>query len=210
MEFNSIYNITKKLQLDNLPGDDAHFEIAPYRKDSFPKGNVESKHAAVLILLYPKLEKTFFTLIKRPIYDGSHSGQIAFPGGKVEPSDKNIIHTALREAWEETNIEEEKVDVIGELSKIYIPPSNFFVTPILGISSETPNYKADEREVDQILEIEFSHLFQKERLKEREMILKSGLKFNTPYFDLADEIVWGATAMILNELKLLYQNESDL
>lgn len=208
MDFNFVSTILQEFNSDQLIGEEAHLEIAPYRVAMNKKHSADSRKAAVLILLYPIEEKTYFTLIKRPTYDGTHSGQIALPGGKWEESDENIIHTAVREAKEETNIEGEEITIISELTQIFIPPSNFHVTPVLATSSKVPNYIADEIEVESILEVALSDLLEPSNLLEKEMTFKNGVTMQTPYFNLKNEIVWGATAMILNELKHYFKSEN--
>lgn len=210
MDFNFITSILKEFNPNALIGEDAHLEIAPYRAAMQPYSEQSIRKAAVLILLYPKNGLTHFTLIKRPTYDGTHSGQIALPGGKWEETDSSIIDTALREAKEETNIEENKVQVISRLTEIFIPPSNFKVTPVLATSTSTPNYIADEIEVESILEVALSDLLDQSNQLEKEMTFKNGITMNTPYFQLNKEVVWGATAMILNELKHYIYNASSI
>ena len=201
MDFSRVTKILNQFSNESLIGEEAHFEIAPYRVRHSYKKDDTARIAAVLILLYPIENNTHFALIQRPDYDGSHSGQISFPGGKWEKEDDTIIQTALREAWEETNIEANNLKVIGELSQIFIPPSNFEVTPVLAVSNYRPSFKADNREVEEILEINLSELLHPENLLEKEISLGKGKSLTTPYFNLQARTVWGATAMILNELK---------
>lgn len=201
MNFNYLVHLLTDFNQKKLLGKKAHFEIAPDRVKE-PKITPKSTNkAAVLLLFYPIMDEAYFSLIQRPTYNGSHSGQIALPGGKWEKKDKTIIQTALREAWEEINIEKKNVEILGELSGIYIPPSNFDVTPVLGISRNRPNFKPNQREVEEILEIPLVNLLRPETLKETEVSIENGGKLKTPYFDLSEKVVWGATAMILNEIK---------
>lgn len=209
MDFNLLNSLLKDFNPKSLLGEKAHLEIAPYRVSMKAKSSDPARQAAVLILLYPIQNKTHFTLIKRPTYDGTHSGQIAFPGGKWEESDNDLTETAVREANEETNIQFENISIISELTKIFIPPSNFEVTPVLAVSSTIPDYIPDKIEVEKILEVELSELLNSDNQLEKEMTFKNGITFSTPYFQLQNEIVWGATAMILNELKHYIHNESN-
>ena len=201
MEFSEAISLLNHYTKENLKGKIAHLEIAPFRS-KYP--NLKSslpKIAAVLVLLYPVNNETHFVLIERTTYKGKHSGQISFPGGKQEKGDASIIATALREAQEETNIYFEDLEIIGELSKIFIPPSNFEVTPILAISKKRPNFIPNKREVVNILEVTIKDLLKPETIKKTKIDVDIGKILNTPYFDLNSKIVWGATAMILNELK---------
>ena len=203
MEFLKSVEHLSHFKKENLRGFDAHKEVVPYRND-ISSYNIDSPRiAAVLILLYPIKNKTHFALIKRPNYEGNHSGQIAFPGGKQEPEDTSITQTALREAREETNIKSKDVTIVGELSQIFIPPSNFLVTPILGFSNNQPEFIPEKREVESILEVPLFDLLNHKVLPETTISLKNGETLSTPYFSLKTKVVWGATAMILNELKYL-------
>tara|TARA_B110000211_G_C14000967_1_gene518479 strand:- start:564 stop:1190 length:627 start_codon:yes stop_codon:yes gene_type:complete len=205
MDFKKLISILNNFDRIELPGEVAHTEIAPYRNTRFNTPKKDPRHAAVLVHLYPIENETYFTLIKRTTYDGAHSGQIAFPGGKEEKEDLNLTETALREAREETNITSENLKVIGELTKIYIPPSNFHVTPVLSLNKAKPNYIAEEHEVDSILEVKLSDLLNSNNMQNIDIKLDNGTTLNTPSFSLVNETVWGATAMILNELKLIIQ-----
>lgn len=155
---------------------------------------------SVLISLYLHNEELHTVLMKRPSYKGVHSGQVSFPGGKKEDGDDDLITTALREAHEEVGIVPDKVNIIGTLSELYIPPSNFLVLPVLGYLEEKPELVPDMHEVEAILEVPFKHFFQKESLKEGNIPVGNGYKIKAPYFDVEGHVVWGATAMILNEM----------
>jgi len=203
MEFLTTLEQLRHFKKENLQGFIAHKEVVPYRND-ISSYNIDSPRiAAVLILLYPIKNKTHFALIKRPNYEGSHSGQIAFPGGKQEPEDISITQTALREAEEETNIKSKDVTIVGKLSQIFIPPSNFLVTPVLGFSNNQPEFVPEKREVESIIEVPLFDLLNHKVLPETTISLKNGERLSTPYFSLNTKVVWGATAMILNELKYL-------
>lgn len=191
-EFPLHQEITKKAQQ----------EVAPLRNNSFSETTIQqAKKAAVLLLIHQKNEKACFTLIERAEYDGTHSKQFALPGGKAELTDSNIIETAIREAEEEVNINAKEIKIIGELTSIYIPPSNFYVTPILAISEIRPNYIKQESEVKSIFEIPLTELFKNDVVQKTQLSLKKGIKINTPYLNLEEKIIWGATAMILNEFR---------
>ncbi|MEI7596846.1 MAG: CoA pyrophosphatase [Bacteroidota bacterium] len=156
--------------------------------------------SAVLILLYEKSGEICFCLIKRAEDGFAHSGQVSFPGGKVEKKDVDIIHTALREANEEVGVNLSLIKVIGQLTDLYIPPSNFIVTPILAYCNEVPNFTINKDEVQYIIECSLNTLLNEEKLKITQMKYKD-IEFVVPYFDVETEVVWGATAMILSELK---------
>jgi len=201
MYFSEATSILSNYTKEKLKGKIAHKEIAPFRKINNTLIPSSAKAAAVLVLLYPIANKTYFVLIERPTYLGTHSGQISFPGGKKEKEDLDITHTAIREAWEETNINKEELNIIGELSKIFIPPSNFDVTPVLAVSNYRPKFIANKREVVEIIEVKVEDLIHPKTIKRTKIKFGNGKTLNTPYFDLNSKTVWGATAMILNELK---------
>lgn len=188
-----------------LPGLVAQLKMASnLRAKAAASFNMDVKNAkvgAVLIALYPDNGVIRTVLMKRPDYDGTHSGQISFPGGKVEEQDADIIQTALREAEEEVNIKPDEVRVIGQLTKLYIPPSNFLVYPVLGILSKPPLLIPDQHEVESIHVPELSYLLRDDIIDETEILLSTGYKLRTPSFKVDGHIVWGATAMIISELK---------
>jgi 8-oxo-dGTP pyrophosphatase MutT (NUDIX family) len=132
---------------------------------------------------------------------------VSFPGGKVEPSDPDLVYTALREAEEEIGIDAGKVEVVGRLTDLYIPTSNFLVSPILGFLNETPRFVPEAREVDRIIPTAMS-MIGHPQIRQRTLVpIGEGRHLETPYFALDGEVVWGATAMILSELlQLLEQN----
>jgi 8-oxo-dGTP pyrophosphatase MutT (NUDIX family) len=189
-----------KLQ-EKLPGKTAHIEVAPYRKVDFDKKELQqAKKSGVLILFYVKDQEIYTALMQRTIYEGKHSGQISFPGGKVEKSDKSIYHTALREANEEIGIATKDIEIIGQLSEVFIPVSNFHVIPVVGIIRNIPQFKIEKREVEEIIEFKLTHLITQE-LKQNKVKLANNTILQVPSFEHNQKIIWGATALMLNELK---------
>ena len=187
---------------EELPGKVAHQEAAPYRKVDYDTLDINTvRKSGVLVLFYKKDNEPHIVLIQRPIYEGTHSGQIAFPGGKVEDSDKDIVHTALREANEEVGVVMEHVEVIGQLSDVYIPVSNFLVSPVIGFVNYAPNFIAEEREVAEIVELRLSLLIQTKELSTDNIKLSNGKKLQVPTFQFNQKTIWGATALMLNELR---------
>lgn len=203
MDFSHLVGLLGDRLLAPLPGKDAHLKMAPLPLDlrRFELTRPDNlRKSGVLILFYPYQNSTYFPLIKRPEYPGFHSGQVAFPGGKMEIGDENIIQTALREAEEEIGIDRNQVKVLGQLSDMYIPTSNFLVSPIVGCLAYCPELVADPHEVARIITTDLRYLLGPEIRKEKTLDLEHGGRLNAPYFEIDGEVVWGATAMILSEL----------
>ena len=190
-----------------LPGKKAQELMLPVARDrkirlpEFIKPPVKS---AVLILLYPNGDGAIrFPLIQRPDYDGAHSGQVSLPGGKIEESDHDLTETALRETEEEIGIRREAVDVIGNLTNLYITVSNFDVTPVIGFLDQKPSFSIDKNEVTEVIEADIRDLLLQKKRKEGIVYVRGRYKVHTPYFDIGGKMVWGATAMILSEFSEL-------
>ncbi|TDW52423.1 8-oxo-dGTP pyrophosphatase MutT (NUDIX family) [Flavobacterium sp. 270] len=188
-----------------LPGELAHVKMAPLeRLEALKNINLEEKKpriAAVMMLLYPKNGKTHLVLIVRNAYNGVHSSQIAFPGGKYETADLDFAATALRETHEEVGVLPEKIKIIKEFTPVYIPPSNFLVHPFLGVSSEELSFYPDVREVADVIELPLSVFLNDEIIIEATLSTSYGSNVLVPAFNIQNHIVWGATAMILSELR---------
>ncbi len=166
--------------------------------------------SAVLILLYPKKKEWNSILIERTGYQGVHSKQIAFPGGKRELYDRSLEETALREAEEEVSIVPSDVEIIGSLSTLYIPPSNFLVTPYVGISTSEPSLIPDPREVGSIITFNTKELYRKGIIQETELDLPTyDRKLKVKYYAIENHIVWGATGLMLSELSLALRDLLD-
>lgn len=190
--------------LDNLPGEEAHVRMAPYKRPSasevqFNEHSIHPKISAVTLLLYPKESDIRFVLTQRPEYDGIHSAQISLPGGKLEDQDATLKHTALRETKEEIGIDEEQINVLGELTQVYIPPSNFLVTPFITYSDFTPEFLLNH-EVTKIIEPSIEELLKEDNIISAKVTTRYG-NFSVPAFNFDNHIVWGATALMLNEFK---------
>jgi 8-oxo-dGTP pyrophosphatase MutT (NUDIX family) len=191
-----------------LPGKEAQLRMASTVRNkelNFSYDTSTATKSGVLILLYPHSGSLFTVFILRQTYDGVHSAQVSFPGGRVEKNDISLINTALREAEEEVNINSDQVNVLGTLSELYIPPSNYLVLPVIGYTENRPDFKPDIAEVAEIIEADISFLFDDELLKTKILDIK-GFNIEAPYFDVQGHVVWGATAMILSELKTVIES----
>lgn len=209
MEFRSTIDLVEKGLCYPLPGKKAQIEMSPSPVDSARFSSplsADYRKGSVLILFYPEGDQAFFPLIKRPIYPGIHSGQIALPGGKMDEEDKNEVETALREAWEEVGVRPEQVNLLGQLSPLFIPASNFLVSPIIGFSEDKPDFVAQEREVSRIIQTSVSAFYEPRTRKRKTLTFSEKHHYDTPYFEIDKEMVWGATAMILNELLQILEN----
>lgn len=172
-------------------------------KNFEPPSDQDTRQSSVLILLYEKNGQIFIPLIQRPEYEGVHSGQIALPGGKVEPTDRDVQATALRETFEEIGIGPEKIQILGQLTPVFIPPSRFWVNVILGYMDTIPKFIPDKREVASVLELPLEHLRLPEFIEEREVMRAQQWKIKAPGYVFQSHFIWGATSMILTELREL-------
>ena len=205
MDFNSFKQAIEHQINHNLPGENAHSHVMPINRP-FTSTSLASKpdyrKSAVGIVLYPELSTTNCVLIERPSYDGVHSGQISFPGGKMDLEDPHLEYTARRECFEEIDLPIESGQLIGGLTDVYIPVSNFLMSPFVFSLEERPILTPDEREVESIIEFDIFQLLEKDRLKTMDMKLGKGFtQKNVPYFDINGHVVWGATAMVLSEFR---------
>ena len=184
-----------------LPGQDAHDKMASESrlKLKMPSPNERTRESAVLILFYPSENQISIPLILRPQYDGVHGGQMAFPGGRVEKEDENLIRTAMREAQEEIGVRLTDIEVIGQLTKLFIPPSNFNVQPVIGYMNHKPDFYPDAREVDKVIEIALEEIINP-KIIGRKILNIRGVEIDAPYYQIQEHTVWGATAMMISEL----------
>jgi len=204
--FADFFEVLKKELKKELPGEKAHVKMAPGVRHQF-KSSEKTREAGVLILLYQKNTQLYVSFIKRTVYNGPHSGQISFPGGKTEIIDKNIIDTALRESKEEIGIEPDLVDIYGKLTPLHIPVSNFIVYPIIGIYKTVPKFIIDPLEVKKVIEVKLSALLNPHNCTTKEF--KYGdLSFVASIYNPNNVTIWGATAMILSEFLEIVRNNT--
>jgi 8-oxo-dGTP pyrophosphatase MutT (NUDIX family) len=191
-----------------LPGGEAHEPLravpAGFLKPRFEHKS-PPKLGGVLILLYQDDGVIKFPLTKRPDYLGTHGGQISLPGGKAEP-DEDIIETALREGEEEIGVDRNAIRVVGRLTDFFVVPSNFIVTPTIGYLSQRPTFVPDPKEVVRVLEGSLDQILKPDSVQVKEILAAKMYPMMAPHFEIDGEVVWGATAMILNELRVIISN----
>jgi len=196
--------LKSRLQKDKLPGMKAMAIMAPSdRQLSYPQEG-EYTDSAVSIVLYEKDNELYFPLIKRTSHNKNdkHKGQISLPGGKYDKEDKTLLNCAMRELEEELGITNANVTTIGELTKLFIPVSNFMVHPFVLFTPNPVRFIPQESEVEYVLEVKLNELLDDKNSKIGEIELFAGKKLQgIPYFKLDNHVIWGATAMILNEFK---------
>lgn len=200
--FKNFINRLQEGLAQNLPGESSQLQMAPITRLmelERKKAQNPPRKSAVLVLFYPENKQAKLILIKRAIDHTVHSGQVSFPGGKAEEWDKELKETALREAEEEIGIRAQDVRIIGELSKLYIPPSNFDVFPFVGFVSQLPKLKANH-EVQHILKVDYAELRSPLSRTEKMISHRLGGQVMVPAYTVNNEVIWGATAMILSEL----------
>lgn len=198
---NTWKNSIKQALEPPLPGDKAHELMSPNVRftGSEPFEKEKARLSSVLILIYPTHHNIVVPFIQRPDYQGAHGGQICLPGGKCEKEDNSFWETALRETREELGIDTTEVEFLGELSTIYIPNSNFMVSPQVGFLPHRPVFNPNHFEVAEIFEVSVGDFFQPKKIKK--FVRKvNDINLEAPYFDAKGKQIWGATAMILSEL----------
>lgn len=210
MDFQEFLEYVPKLMTAELPAEVSHIKMAPLERIESLKnldiGIKKPKIAAVMMLFYPKNGITHLVLIVRNSYKGVHSAQIAFPGGKYEAQDEIFENTALRETHEEVGIHPNSMEIIKTFTPMYIPPSDFMVHPFLGISKEEIVFIPDPKEVANIIELPLTVFLSDTIITDTKLTTSYANDISVPAFKIEEHIVWGATAMMLSELKDVLKN----
>ena len=205
-ELTEIKHRLKEAFTRELPGQKAHRLLLPPGRDLIPTGDKNTIiQSSVLMLLFPYLGKINTCLIRRPATMRNHSGQIALPGGKYEPTDKDLIQTALRESNEEIGTEPDQIEIIGALTPLYVQVSNFIINPFIGWSDGIPDFKTDNHEVEELIIIPVEQLLHHSAFQVQKVTTLNGT-FEAPGFYVGHSFIWGATAMIISEFNEVYRS----
>jgi 8-oxo-dGTP pyrophosphatase MutT (NUDIX family) len=199
-----VAHLSRRLR-EPLPGPDAQRRFAPlplidgWSPEQTPG---TARRAAVLLLIYPGHAGPTIPLTVRPTTLPTHGGQVSLPGGAIGVGE-SIDAAALREAEEEIGIDPASVHVLGPLSTLWIPISNFVITPVVGITRQPPAFRLHEREVDAVIEMPMDRLLDRASItwSHRQ---RGDTRLDYPCFDIGGPVVWGATAMVLSEFACLF------
>jgi 8-oxo-dGTP pyrophosphatase MutT (NUDIX family) len=207
MQFSYLEKFFPKIEKLDLPGKKAQALLAPEFRQALLEKDLDfpnAKKAGVLILLYPSEDQLVnFALILRNTYKGVHSNQIAFPGGKVEKNDSTIIETAVRETEEEIGVAASTIKVLRQLTELYIPPSNFMVYPTIGAIDYSPQFVRQHDEVKQVIEVKLEDFLKRTPIETHTISTSYAHQKDVLAFNINGYTVWGATAMMLSEFKVL-------
>jgi len=208
--FKDQINKLSQLLLTSLPGEESHLEVSPLGrlKSSEALKSVQSfRKSAVSLVLFEDASSLKSILIQRSVYKGAHSGQISLPGGKWEEFDKDLRTTALRECEEEVGIPKAELIDLGVLTPVYIPVSNFSMIPYVFFHPSTPQLIIDPKEVADTIVFDLKDICDEGALKLTSVFVSPKQTLtNVPCFVINDRVVWGATALVLNEFRRLLMN----
>ena len=211
MDILSIDKIKSAMQSGFRPGEQAHRLMMSYNRAIAKDARLfdpPPKESAVMFLIYLKNNQPHTLFMERPENQGVHSGQISFPGGKRE-ANETLLETACRETCEEIGIDPSSFDLIGELSELYIPPSHFIVQPFIGFTERLPPLFPNPAEVKTVIEYPLHELLSQNHLQRKKVFIsRVNVELEVPYFDIYGKTLWGATAMMLAEFKMILENHS--
>jgi 8-oxo-dGTP pyrophosphatase MutT (NUDIX family) len=185
-----------------LPGESAHLKMSP-KSHNVPlrkfRPSSDARLSAVMVLLkFNRDNEIEIPLTLRSEKLSSHSKQISFPGGMAEEKE-TPLETALRETEEEIGIKKNDIEYLGELSRLYVPPTNFIISPIVGLLKNEIDFKINPDEVAEIIHVPYKLICDVNAVKYKKSNI-NGLELDIPYWEVHKEVpLWGATAMILSE-----------
>lgn len=205
MKFDAFFKAIKSIESALLPGEVSQFKMSPPYREHLVKLQADkiknARQAAVMALFYPSLNnETHIILILRKTYKGVHSAQIGFPGGKLEIGETKVA-AALRETEEEVGVKQQDIKVLKQLTHIYIPPSNFYVQPFFGVCLNTPTFIKQDDEVEALLEVNIEDFLNDDHIITKTVSTSYDVSVEVPAYKLNGYSVWGATAMMLSEVK---------
>jgi len=201
MHTSYIEALKDRLQYD-LPGWEAQKRMSPIQTAKYRETAENARKAGVMVLLHPNnVGELSVFYIKRTSHNPNdkHGGQISFPGGQVEKGDNNYIDTSVRETYEEIGVNPNDINVLGQLSSIYVFASNFYVQPVVGYLPYNPTLILQESEVEYIVQISLQVLKDPATIQHKDFKFGSFDVKNMPYYSIHNEVLWGATAMITSE-----------
>jgi 8-oxo-dGTP pyrophosphatase MutT (NUDIX family) len=195
----------KSLLQKPLPGLHSHLKLAPPTRkqelENAKKASLYAKKSAVMILLFHEAGVLKVVFIRRSFYVGIHAGQMAFPGGRFEETDSSVEETAFREIEEEIGIKSDDIELLGRISDIYVPPSNFLISVFVGYLANKPVYLPDEREVAEVIEIDFNEFLMPDAITQKSFFVPSSNQtVLAPCYQTSKCDIWGASAMVMSEL----------
>jgi 8-oxo-dGTP pyrophosphatase MutT (NUDIX family) len=192
-----------------LPGEEAQYRMAPSYRPRMTHDEImnnKPRIGGVMLLLYEKNGLLNIVFTQRRNYKGVHGGQMSFPGGKREDADTDMVETALRETCEEVGVKREQIEIIGQLSELYIPPSNFMVYPSVGFSKTIGNFHPQLHEVEKIVEIPVDFFLDKNNVNlHTEIRLFNDTTVHVPAYIYHQHVIWGATAIMLSEFTAIME-----
>ncbi|MGV8813140.1 MAG: NUDIX hydrolase [Gelidibacter sp.] len=206
MNFDTFLKSISKIEHIPLPGHASQVKMSPSFRIQLIEQQKEiikdARKAGVMALFYPDLaQRTRLILILRKTYSGVHSAQVGFPGGKLEKEDPSLEYAALRETFEEVGVPIESMTVLKAMTWVYIPPSNFMVYPFLGITLQTPQFLKQDDEVEDLIEVTLDDFLDDDNVGSQMLMTSLEKEVEVPVFKLNGHTVWGATAMMLSEIK---------
>ena len=199
--FSDLFSRIQQAIDSGLPGEESQLKMAPAFRPKGPASqNPPPRKAAVLIPVYFSIEgNPEILLTLRKTYDGIHSAQVSFPGGKFESHETDPVEVALRESQEEVGLDPAAVKIAGLLSPLYIPVSHMMVQPVIGFVEGPVKWIPDLREVERLICISMENLTDPSLVQAKAVRISATLTMEAPFYSIANETVWGATAMILSE-----------
>lgn len=203
LNFHVFLNDLRNALSDPLPGVIAQAKLAPpYRQVELRNTLTDDliRDSAVLILLWQEDDQIFTAFVLRTEYEGFHSNQIAFPGGKYEKSDADFVATALREAQEEVGIIPATITILGQLTPLLIPLSRFLVYPIVAYTKIKPDFIIDPIEIKKVIPCPLFDFLEPDHFVIQDMEVRGKIINDIPCYKTGEHLIWGATAMIFNEL----------